>query len=413
MYGFARNHTRRHWERPHSSFPTAFFEGEYYLRMPRIITVTLNPAIDEAVALEAFVLGGKNRCLLDSLDPGGKGVNASRVIRRLGRETLALGFAGGLTGELLRDNLDDEGVPNAFIGVSESTRVNIMIYERSSARRSRLYLPGPHVNEAALRELERLLLEAARGSVVVLGGSVPPGVPATIYRDFVRALNARQINCIVDTSGEALNTVLRAHPVLVKPNLEEASELLQRELLDDEDVLAAACEIRALGAQQVVISQGARGSVGVNQSAAWKASPPAIAACSTVGSGDSMVAGLAIAMDEGRSLAEGMRLGSAAGAATAMISGTHLCLAKDVYALLDRIEVRELRSAQVSGLSCVRIRSISCSRKRSSLSAISDLTSSGTAGSSSARRSSSVRNDSRSFCSGSFSGVRMWPNLLR
>ncbi|HLI97375.1 MAG TPA: 1-phosphofructokinase [Candidatus Baltobacteraceae bacterium] len=310
--------------------------------MPCITTVTLNPALDEAVALETLTLGGKNRCSLDSLDPGGKGVNASRVIRRLGRATLALGFAGGLTGELLRNNLDSEGVPNAFVRVGESTRVNIMIYERGSGRRSRLYLPGPHVTEEALREIESRLSEVPQQSVVVLGGSVPPGVAPTVYRDLVHALNEGHVKCIVDTSGEALAAVLPAHPDLVKPNIEEASALLQRALLDDEDVLAAARELRELGAEQVVISQGAQGAVGVNAAGAWKAVPPRIVAYSTVGSGDSMVAGLAIAMDEGGSLVDGMRLGSAAGAATAMISGTQLCRAQDVHALLDRIDVHEL-----------------------------------------------------------------------
>lgn len=310
--------------------------------MACITTVTLNPALDEAVALETLLLGGKNRCNLDSLDPGGKGVNASRVLHRLEHETRALGFAGGLTGRMLRNNLDKEGVPNIFIEVGESTRVNIMIYERSNGRRSRLYLPGPHVTESALQELEQLLSQVPHGSVVVLGGSVPPGVSTAVYHDLVCSMNARHIRCIVDTSGEALSAVLPAHPALVKPNIEEASELLQRALLHDEDVVSAARELRALGAEQVVISQGAQGAIGVNDIGAWKAMPPPIAARSTVGSGDSMVAGLAIAMDEGGSLLEGMRLGSAAGAATAMVSGTSLCRAEDVYALLDRIEIHDL-----------------------------------------------------------------------
>lgn len=311
-----------------------------------ITTVTINPAIDEAVALDVLDLGGKSRCSLDSLDPGGKGVNASRVIHRLGRQTLALGFAGGLTGDLLRQKLVQEEVPSEFIIVAESTRVNIMIYERVASRRSRLYLPGPHVSLESLHELEQRLFEVPAKSVVVLGGSVPPGLPVTIYRDLIIALQARGISCVVDTSGEALAAALEARPVLVKPNVEEASELLARSVLTDDDALAAAHDIRALGAQQVVISQAARGAIGVNASGAWKAVPPKIEACSTVGSGDSMVAGLAIAIDEGSPLMEGLRWGTAAGAATAMMAGTQLCRAADVYKLLPAVQLHELERAE-------------------------------------------------------------------
>lgn len=313
--------------------------------MSCITTVTLNPALDEAVALDALMLGHKNRCSLDSLDPGGKGVNASRVIVRLGRATVALGYAGGVTGGLLRQKLDDERVPHDFRSVEEPTRVNIMIYERESRRRSRLYLPGPHVDAAHLEYLRAHLDVLQPGSVVIFGGSVPPGLPPRVYRDLILALNGRGVHSIVDTSGEALLAALEASPTLIKPNVGEAVEVLGRALPDDDAVLAAAHEFRARGARQVVISQGAAGAIGLNDSGAWKAVPPVVHARSTVGSGDSMIAGLAIAMSEGRPLIEGLRLGTATGAATAMIPGTRLCKPEDVYALLSGVIVRRYAEA--------------------------------------------------------------------
>jgi 1-phosphofructokinase family hexose kinase len=308
----------------------------------RITTVTLNPALDEAVALESLVLGGKNRCSLDALDPGGKGVNASRVISRLGRSTIALGFAGGLTGDFLREKLQAEGVSHRFVTVAEATRVNIMIYEYHDGRRSRLYLPGPTIAQSCLRELELQLDAVEPGSVVIFGGSVPPGIPASVYRDLIRRLKSNGVQSVVDTSGAALAAALEAAPAIIKPNVEEASELLGRALPDDDAVLAAAREFQSMGAQRVVISQAAAGAICVEGSNAWKAVPPAVQSRATVGSGDSMVAGLAIGLDENCSITEGLRLGTAAGAATAMVSGTSLCRARDVAALLPRVTVGEL-----------------------------------------------------------------------
>lgn len=299
-----------------------------------ITTVTLNPSIDEAVTIDAFTLGKANRCKLEALDPGGKGLNVSRVIHRLGRATTALGFVGGVTGDMIREKLDAEGVAHALDQVDELTRLNVMIYERSTGRRSRLYLPGAAVTPDKLLALRNRLDDVPAGAIIVLGGSVPPGLPSTIYRNFVTRLQERDVRCIVDTSGAALANVLSARPALIKPNVEEAAEVLGYDLPTDRDIVAAARELQRRGAQSVVISQGAAGAIGVCGSDAWKAVPPQVESRSTVGSGDSMVAGLAVAMNEGRPFAEGLILGTAAGAATAATPGTQLCSAADVETML-------------------------------------------------------------------------------
>jgi 1-phosphofructokinase len=311
-----------------------------------ITTVTLNPTIDEAVTIDTFVLGAANRCALDALDPGGKGVNASRVIHRLGRATVALGFVGGLTGEMLRRRLDAEGVPHAFDEVGGLTRLNVMIYERAGGRRSRLYLPGPTVTAHSLATLRVRLGEVPPGGIVVLGGSVPPGLGDDVYATLVARLRGRGVRAIVDTSGRALAAVLGAGPLLVKPNAEEAAELLGRPILTDEDAVEAGRELRARGAENVVVSQGEGGAVAVGPGGCWKAVPPRVVARSTVGSGDSMVAGLAVALAEGRALEDGLRLGTACGAATAAVAGTRLCEKDGVDALLPRVVPRELQPAR-------------------------------------------------------------------
>jgi 1-phosphofructokinase family hexose kinase len=307
-----------------------------------IATVTLNPALDEAIAIDALAMGEANRCAFDALDPGGKGINASRVIHRLGRATVAYGFAGGVTGEWLRARLKSEGLCFDLDEVEDLTRINIMLYERASGRRTRIYLPGPHVNEGRLARLRAKLEAGAPGSLIVLGGSMPPGVPESTYRDFVLALKRRGMRAIVDASGGCLAAVLSARPLLVKPNVEEAEALLHRRLRNDDEMLAAALEIRDLGPEYVVISQGENGAIGVGPDGAFKAIPPKIAARSTVGSGDSMIGGLAIAFNENASFAEGLRLGTAAGAATATVPGTHLCTSEKVAALSTAVCVNSI-----------------------------------------------------------------------
>ena len=316
--------------------------------MPIITTVTLNPALDEAVSLERFDLGATNRSALDALDPGGKGVNAARVITRMGRETIALGFVGGVTGNMLREKLDAEGLLHAFDDVGELTRLNVMIYERAGGRRTRLYLPGPHVAIERVAALKLRLAQAPARGYVVFGGSIPPGLPDDIYRDLVEWLATRGVHSIVDTSGSALLKALQAQPALIKPNVEEAEEVLGRALRSDDEILAGAHELQRLGAQRVVISQGAAGAIACGPDGSWKAIPPAIQACSTVGSGDSMVAGMAIALSEGGDLKDGLVLGTATGSATAMVPGTKLCKRADVERLIAGVQLHRLADAVTS-----------------------------------------------------------------
>jgi 1-phosphofructokinase family hexose kinase len=309
------------------------------MRVP-IVTVTLNPAVDEAVSVDEFVHGAVNRCRLDALDAGGKGINASRVMHRLGRETIALGFVGGVTGAMVRQRLDEDGVAHAFDNVDELTRLNVMLYERRTGLRTRLYLPGANVAPERLAHLRKRLALTPPGAVVVLGGSIPPGLPSSTYRDFVAWLKSRGVLTIVDTSGAALVDVLAARPTLIKPNEEEAAEIVGFPVVSDADALQAARELQRRGAENVVVSQGAAGAVGLNGTDSFKAIPPTVTAKSTVGSGDSMVAGLAIAFAEQSGLEEGLRLGTAAGAGTAMLEGTHLCRLEDFKRLRAFVEIR-------------------------------------------------------------------------
>ena len=313
-----------------------------------IATVTLNPSVDMPLALDELHLGETNRCASSALDPGGKGINASRVIRRLGGETIALGFMGGATGQLLRNRLDEERVPHAFDEIEGSTRIDVMLFERTLKRRTRLLSQGPSVEPRHMEALRSRLARVEPGDVVVLGGSVPPGVAPAIYRDLVAWLGERGARCIIDASGDALATVLEARPAMIKPNEEEAAQVLGRTLSGERETIEAAYELRERGARAVVVSMGADGAIGVDETGAWRASVPSVAVHSTVGSGDSMVGGLALALSRRASFAEALRLGAAAGTATAMTPQRELCRLDDVEWLLPQIVVAECSTARRS-----------------------------------------------------------------
>jgi 1-phosphofructokinase family hexose kinase len=243
---------------------------------------------------------------------------------------------------MIRSRLDAEGVPHVLDEVKELTRLNMMVYELATGERTRIYLPGARVDPRALGQLRDRLTVVRSEGIVILAGSVPPDLSHDVYADLVGWLGTRGVRTVVDTSSTALAAVLGAHPTLIKPNIEEAMELLGRTLKTDDDIIAAALELRQKGAEHVVISQGAAGAIAVGPNGCWKAVPPKIVARSTVGSGDSMVAGLTIELRAGRGFLEALRPGTAAGAATAMTPGTQLCHHDEVVRLIPEVSVVRL-----------------------------------------------------------------------
>lgn len=307
-----------------------------------IVTVTPNPAVDQTAWVERLAPGEVHRVLETHVDPAGKGINASRMVHRLGWPTIAFGFLAGDTGNIIRRALESEGVQFHFVPISGQTRVNQTVVEQSGQATS-FYGPGPSVTPAAIASLRGLIevwLPACR--VLVLAGSLPPETPLDLYAAVVRVARAQGVKVFVDADGEALETAVAAGPDLIKPNAAEAERLLGRPLGDERAVAAAAHELNERGVGTVVISMGARGAVCAQGGRAWLVRPPSVERRSTVGSGDAMVAGLAVSMARGDAVEDGLALGAAAGAATAMSEGTALGRREDVDALLPRVEVEVL-----------------------------------------------------------------------
>ena len=305
-----------------------------------IITLTLNPAVDQTVWVPHLEVAAVNRARQAHLDPAGKGVNVSRMAHRLGWPTIAFGFLAGEVGEIVRQALAAEGVAQQFIPIAGQTRINVTVVDDSSHAATSIFCPGPAVEPDHLQQLDAVLqfwLQAGR--VLVLAGSLPPGIPEDAYARYIRLAHAQGIRTILDASGVHLRLGVEARPYAIKPNVAEAEELLGRRLPDLDAVVAGAQELAARGIAVVVISMGAQGAICVEGGRVWRATPPEVERQSTVGSGDSFVAGLAVALARGEGVEAGLRLGTAAGAATAATPGTELGSAEAVQALLPQVRV--------------------------------------------------------------------------
>lgn len=307
-----------------------------------IISLTPNPAVDQTSWVPRLEPGTVHRVHETHIDPAGKGINASRMAHRLGWPTIAFGFVAGDTGNIVERALQAESVPFHFVRVPGQTRVNHTVVDEAGNATS-FYAEGPFIPADARETLESIIeFWMQAGRVLVLAGSLPPGMPSDAYASYVRAARDRGVRVILDTHGDALRDGLAARPDLIKPNVHEAERLLGRRLPDEKAVMEAAEELRARGAGAVVISMGKHGAICTHGGGCWKIVPPPIEARSTVGSGDSMVAGMAVAMARGDAVEEGLRLGTAAGAATAASCGTSLGTAKDVGALVASVRLERL-----------------------------------------------------------------------
>ena len=312
--------------------------------MTRILTVTPNPALDQSTSTEAVADTSKLRCTAARFDPGGGGINVARVIHRLGGDCLALYPAGGASGQHLRRLLDAEGVPSRCVDIAGDTRESFTVRERSTGRDFRFVLPGPELAppewQACLDAVEEL---ATPAGFVVSSGSLPPGAPADFHAQVAQRARAAGCRVAVDASGPPLAKALAAGVDLVKPSLRELRELTGLPLgTDTERLEAARAIVRDGRAGIVALSLGAQGALLVAAGAEFRAPPVKVEIATTVGAGDSFLAGLIFGLARGESLEETFRTGMAAGAAALLGLGTTLCRASDVLRLRDSVEIVRL-----------------------------------------------------------------------
>lgn len=299
----------------------------------KIVTVACNPSIDKTITVEKLVPFGLNRVLDARLDPGGKGINVAKVIKGFGEDVTVTGFIAGSQGRRLEGFLRDAGIPCDFFEIAGETRTNLKIIDKSVNKTTEINEAGSPVSAEELSRFEEkygALLQGA--SLVVLSGSLPPGLPAAFYARCIRTAKQAGVKPLLDADGEAFTEGLKAAPYAVKPNIHELEAFCGRSLKDVDDVVRAAREILAQGVEIVIVSMGPDGAVVVNPREAYKVDSWDIRVQSPIGAGDSMVGALARSILHGASLEEIARITTAAGTITASKAGTELCTGDEVLA---------------------------------------------------------------------------------
>ena len=280
--------------------------------MSAVVTITANPALDHTIWVPGFRAGEVNRVARDQLTPGGKGVNVAAVLAVLGVPADVGGFLGTENASLFETFFAERGMGDRFVRLPGRTRTGVKVIDEQAEATTDINFPGLGVDGAALDALtERLAADAGGARWVALCGSLPPGAPPDLYGHLTGIAKAAGASVALDTSGPALTAGVAASPTLVKPNRAELEELVGRAIKDDDALLAAADDLRAGGIETVIVSLGADGALFVTADGAVLARPPDVAVVSTVGAGDSMVAGTIAADLHGLPLAETAALATA------------------------------------------------------------------------------------------------------
>lgn len=303
-----------------------------------ILTVTLNPCIDKSSRVEKFKPESKLRCTEIVNEPGGGGINVSKALQKLEASSVALFPKGGHNGDMLCSLLKDEGIVYHAVDTKVETRENWIVLETSTNNQYRFTFPGREVVEDTVRALVDQI-RAFSPAYVVASGSLPPGLPDYFYGLIVKNAAAVGAKCIVDTSGPALQALKGKHAFLIKPNIGELCKMLGVEWLDKEEVPDAAQQaIRDGFAEIIVVSMGPLGAWMISEDKRYFVDAPQVDKKSTVGAGDSMVAGITFSLEKGRTLREAIQFGVACGSAATMNDGTQLFKKSDaekLYALIN------------------------------------------------------------------------------
>ena len=307
--------------------------------MSSIVTITFSPCIDKSTSIPVLIPEKKLKCAAPKLEPGGGGINVARAIKKLGGEAIAIFPSGGYTGKFFNHLLEKENIPAVIIETTNETRENIIVHDESSNNQYRFGMPGTVLSENEWKQCLKAVEEIENAEFIIASGSLPPGVPLNIYAQLAKLAKTKKAKFIVDTSGEALKQAADEGVYLLKPNLGELCTLADKKELHGDEVKYIAGEIIAKGKCEVmVVSMGAAGAMLVTNDIAEIITSPPVIKKSTVGAGDSMVAGIVFYLSQGKSLPEAVQYGVACGTAATMNPGTELCRKEDadrLYALIE------------------------------------------------------------------------------
>lgn len=298
--------------------------------MPAVITLTFSPCIDKSTTVPSLIPEKKLKCSAPKLEPGGGGINVARAIKKLGGAAIAVFPSGGYTGKFFNHLMEKEGVASIIVETEAETRENIIVLEESTNNQYRFGMPAAALQENEWKACVEAIEKAGHPEFIVVSGSMPPGVPLTVFDQLATMAKNKKAKLIVDTSGNALKHAVAAGVNLIKPNIGELASLAGVERIELDKVEEFSKEvIEKYKCEVVVVSLGKNGAMLVTKDATYNALPPEVERKSTVGAGDSMVAGIIYSLSKGMDLKNALQYGVACGTAATMNSGTELCNKKD------------------------------------------------------------------------------------
>lgn len=285
-----------------------------------IYTVTFNPAIDYVIRMDRVNVGAVNRCSQELIQFGGKGINVSHVLRNLGVENVALGFLAGFTGAAIEQGLGDAGIQTDFIHLKKGfTRINVKI---KSEEETELNGRGPTIEPEDLEALFAKLDVLTEKDTLVLAGSIPFSLPGDIYEQIMARLHKKSVQVVVDAERELLCNVLKYRPFLIKPNNFELGEIFGKELKTADEIRTCAAALQERGARNVLVSMAGDGAILLDETQKFhQIAAPKGTVRNSVGAGDSMVAGFLTGWLRSGDYDTALRMGAAAGSATAFSDG--------------------------------------------------------------------------------------------
>ncbi|QAT50790.1 1-phosphofructokinase [Caproiciproducens sp. NJN-50] len=308
-----------------------------------ILTVAMNPSIDKTITIEKLNPFGLNRVLDSRADPGGKGINVAKALKNFGVNVTVTGLIAGDQGKLLLNALKKDAISADFLEISGETRTNLKIFDSSVKKTTEINETGFFVSEKVLSCFQQKFAAFLENTgIVVLSGSLPPGVPADFYSGCISAAKAAGVKTLLDADGLALKEGIEAIPYAVKPNLHELEMLQGRKFNFKEEVAEAAANLIRTGIEIVIVSMGADGAVVANREETFKVDSWNICVKSATGSGDSMVAALAYSILNRSSLYDIAKITTAAGSITASKEGTQICTRDEVLQSLEKVTVTSI-----------------------------------------------------------------------
>ncbi|WGQ09848.1 1-phosphofructokinase family hexose kinase [Pedobacter gandavensis] len=306
--------------------------------MATIVTITFNPAIDKSTTVPLLIPEKKLNCSAPTYEPGGGGINVARAIKRLGGNATAIYLSGGYTGRTFTELLLKEEIDIISIKTEGLTRENLVVKEIASNQQFRFGMPGDPVAEKEWKNCIKALSKIPDVKYIVVSGSLPIGIPLDVFDSLSKIAQFKKARLIVDTSGAALKYAVTNGTFLIKPNLKELAMLVGATQLSIDQVEQASKEIISqYQCEAVVTSLGSEGAILTTVDGAYRITAPKVAVQSTVGAGDSMLAGITLSLSNNNSLIESAKYGVACGTAATMNQGTELCHINDVRNLYDQI----------------------------------------------------------------------------